>query len=170
MVRYTYALRGTPNDPKNEIRIVEKEVHLFKGEQLTEHYLCDINPAGEVKTYFVMLRSNETKIRRQVPVLAPVDSDFTLPDSLEITKYIGRSYPSLLPESHSKQILDLLEQLHGINFYSLTFTGSPAAVEGRRDGLRKQLEGDISDRYRKAIEFKIKRCDLAAYHQQQTSC
>ena len=64
MVRYTYALRGTPNDPKNEIRIVEKEVHLFKGEQLTEHYLCDINPAGEVKTYFVMLRSNETKIRR----------------------------------------------------------------------------------------------------------
>lgn len=48
MARHTYALRGAVNDPKNEIRIEEKAVHLGKGEQLTEHYLCDINPAGEV--------------------------------------------------------------------------------------------------------------------------
>jgi hypothetical protein len=48
MARYTYALRGSPTDPKDEIRIEEKSVALDKGEQNTEHYLCDINPAGEV--------------------------------------------------------------------------------------------------------------------------
>ena len=48
MARYSYALRGTPKDPKDEIRIEEKQVHLGKGEQLSEHYLCDINPAGDV--------------------------------------------------------------------------------------------------------------------------
>ena len=48
MARYTYALRGSPTDPKDEIRIEEKSVALDKGEQNTQHYLCDINPAGEV--------------------------------------------------------------------------------------------------------------------------
>jgi hypothetical protein len=48
MARYSYVLRGTAIDPKDEIRIEEKSVHLGKGEQLTEHYLCDINPAGDV--------------------------------------------------------------------------------------------------------------------------
>ena len=48
MARFAYALRGTPKDPKNEIRIEERQVNLGKGEQLTEHYLCDINPAGDV--------------------------------------------------------------------------------------------------------------------------
>lgn len=48
MARYAYALRGSPDDPKNEIRIEEKNVNLGKGEQLTEHYLLEINPAGDV--------------------------------------------------------------------------------------------------------------------------
>ena len=90
-------------------------------------------------------------------MLAAVDSDTTLPDSLEITKYMGRSYHSLFPDSHADKIVDLLKELHGINFFSLTFTGSPEAVEGRKAALRKQLEGDISEKYKKAIEYKIKR-------------
>ena len=48
MVRYTLAIRGKPKDTEHEIRIDEKEVNLWKGEQLTEHYMCDINAAGEV--------------------------------------------------------------------------------------------------------------------------
>jgi hypothetical protein len=94
-------------------------------------------------------------------VLAAVDSDVTLPDSLEITKYMGGFYPSLFPDSHAEKIVDLLRELHGINFFSLTFTGSPEAVEGHKAALQKQLEDDISERYRKAIEYKIKRWVLA---------
>lgn len=48
MVRYTFALRGEPADPGNKMRLTEEEVNIMKGEQLTEHFLCDINPAGEV--------------------------------------------------------------------------------------------------------------------------
>lgn len=48
MARYTYAVRAEPENSKNEIRIEERQVNLGKGEQLTEHYLCDINPAGDV--------------------------------------------------------------------------------------------------------------------------
>lgn len=48
MARYTFAVRGEPQDANNEIRIEERQINLGKGEQLTEHYLCDINPAGDV--------------------------------------------------------------------------------------------------------------------------
>ena len=55
MARYTYALRGAVNDSQNEIRIEEFQVDLMKGEQLTEHFLCDINPAGEVRYLYSAL-------------------------------------------------------------------------------------------------------------------
>lgn len=47
-VRYTYALRGEPKPTEDEIRIEEEEVNIMIGEQLTEHFLCEINAAGEV--------------------------------------------------------------------------------------------------------------------------
>ena len=47
-VRYTYALRGEPKITEDGIRIEEEEVNIMIGEQLTEHFLCDINAAGEV--------------------------------------------------------------------------------------------------------------------------
>ena len=90
-------------------------------------------------------------------MLAPVDSDKTLPDSLEITKRFAESYPSLMPAQHREKIISLLEELHGINFFSLTFTNKPGPTEERKAWLQKQLESDISDQYRKAIEGKIKR-------------
>lgn len=48
MVRYTFALRGEPAEPRAEMRLMEEEVNIMKGEQLAEHFLCDINPTGEV--------------------------------------------------------------------------------------------------------------------------
>ena len=59
MVRYTFALRGQPKDTDSEIRIQEKPVDLWRGEQLTEHYLCDINTAGEVSR---MLETGSVRI------------------------------------------------------------------------------------------------------------
>ena len=49
MVRYTVAVRGQAKDPGHEIIIEEKEVNLWKAEQISEHYLCDINAYGEVE-------------------------------------------------------------------------------------------------------------------------
>ena len=62
-----------------------------------------------------------------------------------------------MPEQHREEIVSLLEELHGINFFSLTFTNKPGPTEERKAWLQKQLESDISEQYRKAIEGKIKR-------------
>ena len=93
----------------------------------------------------------------QVPVLAPVNSKDTIPDSLEITKYLAKSYPSLIPASHADEIRRLLSQLHSLNYFSLSFTGRPEAPRGAKAFLEKQLGGDISERYREAIKVKVKR-------------
>lgn len=54
MARYSFALRGDPIDEDHEIRIQEKQIDILnEKEQLLEHYLCDINPAGEVRTYSI---------------------------------------------------------------------------------------------------------------------
>ena len=49
MVRYTYAIRGEAKDAHNEIRLIEEDINILKGDQLTEEYLCNVNIAGEVR-------------------------------------------------------------------------------------------------------------------------
>jgi hypothetical protein len=49
MVRYTVAIRGAPKDTESEILIEEQAVDIFHEEQLSEHFLCDINPLGQVR-------------------------------------------------------------------------------------------------------------------------
>ena len=48
MVRYTAAIRGAPKDPESEILIEEQAIDIFHEEQLSEHFLCEINPLGQV--------------------------------------------------------------------------------------------------------------------------
>jgi hypothetical protein len=76
---------------------------------------------------------------------------------MEITKYFAQFYPSLIPKTAEGEILRLLKELHSINFFSLTFTGSPEFVEGRKAALLKELEGDISEKYRETIKFRVQR-------------
>ena len=76
---------------------------------------------------------------------------------MEITKRFAESYPSLIPKQQREKIISLLQELHGINFFSLTFTNKPGPTEERKAWLQTQLEGDINEKYRKAIEGKIKR-------------
>lgn len=66
-----------------------------------------------------------------------------------------------MPEAQADRIVELLKELHVINFFSLTFTGSPGPVEGRRAWCQEQLKGEISEKYRQALENKIKRSVLA---------
>lgn len=63
MVRYTIALKGQAKDPKHEIQVQEEEVNIQKGEQLTEHYLCDINACGEVRPHHSGLSYRVTNVR-----------------------------------------------------------------------------------------------------------
>lgn len=48
MVRLTLAMRGTPKDGQG-VHIEESEVDIIeKREQLSEKFLCEINPKGQV--------------------------------------------------------------------------------------------------------------------------
>ena len=48
MVRYTLTLRGKAKDATSDIVVKEKEVNIQRVEQLSEAYLCEINPKGQV--------------------------------------------------------------------------------------------------------------------------
>ena len=63
-----------------------------------------------------------------------------------------------MPREYTDTIKTLLEELHSISFYALTFEGLPAigiAHLARIDGLLAQP--GISDRYRNALEYKKER-------------
>lgn len=49
MVRQTIAILGEPEDAAAKIVIDEKVVDIFKEEQFAEHFLCEINPEGQVR-------------------------------------------------------------------------------------------------------------------------
>lgn len=48
MALYTLRLRGPPRDARSEMVVSLKEVDIFREEQLTEHFLCEINAEGQV--------------------------------------------------------------------------------------------------------------------------
>ena len=55
MVRYTIALRGPPQDASSPILVREQDVDIFHEEQLSEHFLCEINAKGQVYLLFPFL-------------------------------------------------------------------------------------------------------------------
>lgn len=139
-VRYTYALRGPAADPQNEMIIDEHHVHLKPPhlDQLKESFLCDINPLGEV------------------PVLVSRSDGSALPDSRKITFKIAEFYPRLIPEQLSGRVRKLLDELHAIDYYALTFTGKYMAPCGAIATLLERRNGEgISEMYRRALDGKI---------------
>lgn len=48
MVRYAFACRGKAVNASSEMHLKEVDVDLMQNEQLTEHFLCDVNANGEV--------------------------------------------------------------------------------------------------------------------------
>jgi hypothetical protein len=49
MARYTIALRGKAASPHAEMKIEEKSVDLHRDENLSELYLLEVNPKGQVR-------------------------------------------------------------------------------------------------------------------------
>ncbi|KIV86884.1 hypothetical protein PV11_02466 [Exophiala sideris] len=139
MVLYTLALKGDPKSPGNEINVQTKVVDIFHQEQLDEHFLCNINDHG------------------QVPVLAH-DSKLDRPiaDSLEITYWLAARYSQLIPAEHEHEIRQYLKDLHALNYFSLSFPGRDEVAQGFENGVNRRLANpNISDQYRKALEFKL---------------
>jgi len=137
MVRLTLAYASSRSD--NKVVWEEREVDiLHKNEQLSETFLCEVNPKG------------------QVPVLVDPSLDKPLADSLHITEHLCRLFPSLLPPSHATEIEGLLRELHSINFFTLTNAGKPQVASSMKEAIEKLLQKqDISERYRKALEYKL---------------
>ncbi|PVH69738.1 hypothetical protein DL98DRAFT_578190 [Cadophora sp. DSE1049] len=140
MVQLTLAFKGEPKDDVSSMVVEQKEIDIIKSEQLEEAYLTEINPKG------------------QVPVLThPSKLPKPISDSLDITHFITSNYPSLLPENRMDEIIKLLKELHAINYFSLSFGNKPAAAKAQEVAVDKKIaEPSISERYRKALVFKLK--------------
>ncbi len=73
-----------------------------------------------------------------------------------ISEYIAARYPQLLPPQHAERIREMVRKLHEINFFTLSFKGSPKLASGFADAAISRLEDKtISDRYREALEYKL---------------
>ena len=94
---------------------------------------------------------------KKVPVLSnPTAFSFPLSQTAAISAYIAERYPSLLPGEHALEIKKLTDEMHELNFFSLSFRGSPELAKGFADAaLRRLDDGSISEEYRKALEYKL---------------
>ena len=50
MMRYLVAVRGRPASGAPDEEFQEDHVDIFHEGQLEEHFLCDVNPLGQVRT------------------------------------------------------------------------------------------------------------------------
>jgi hypothetical protein len=48
MVRYTVANAASPVKGSLPLSVELRQIDIFKGDQLSEQYLCEINPKGQV--------------------------------------------------------------------------------------------------------------------------
>ena len=79
-----------------------------------------------------------------------------LSESLDIAYFLAEHCPTLRPPHLTEQIEKLLTELHDINYFSLTYTHKPQRAADMENSVHKVLAGsDISERYRKALEFKL---------------
>ncbi|MCJ1357372.1 MAG: hypothetical protein MMC33_007368 [Icmadophila ericetorum] len=138
VARYTIALRGEPSSPALAMNIEEKVIDLYKAENISEWYLVNINPKG------------------QVPALASPKLPSPITETLDITYLLSESYPRLLPSVHRETIKSLLSELNSISAFALSFEPPKNQAEGSPNPKIDQYlaQPDISDTWRKALEFK----------------
>ena len=80
-----------------------------------------------------------------------------LTDSLDITHLICEHYSSLAPEEHAQIIFSLLEELHQIQYLSLSFKPHHNRAGNVTKAIEERLaEAEPSSEYRKALEWKMK--------------
>lgn len=78
-----------------------------------------------------------------------------MPDSLDITYYITTQYPNLIPEAMKDDLIELLNELHSINIFLLSYGNNPAAATPQLGAIEAKLsQPGISEKYREALEYK----------------
>ena len=95
-------------------------------------------------------------MHEKVPVLvAPPAAP--LADSLAITYYLAQFYPMLIPAAYKSEIRELLEELHTLNFFTLSFSNRPQPAQALKNAAHNLLaRKDISEPYRDALNYKLK--------------
>ena len=167
MVRYALALAGQPLNEASKIDLSLEVIDIMNNGQLDETFLCEINPEGKVRRphiplpFLIITTSSSSLmlephlILPQVPVLTSPTMAAPLPDSVEITHFISKRYPSLTPPLQQESIQILLKDLHELSIFALSFLERPFVAEGTLRGIDDLLSrDDISDRYRKALKYK----------------
>ncbi|KAI1143260.1 hypothetical protein F5Y05DRAFT_368032 [Hypoxylon sp. FL0543] len=140
MVLMTYEMRGTPREGRPEMKLARKfiDISIHAREQLSEFFLLKVNPKGTVPVLV-----NERLLEKPIA------------ESVDISYYIADWYPTLLPPQHEQVIKELIFELHEISYKLLTFGTKTKYPHLNRDWLLEQAKRtDISDEYRKALEYK----------------
>ncbi|KIW89620.1 uncharacterized protein Z519_09776 [Cladophialophora bantiana CBS 173.52] len=139
MVRYTLANAGPPVENCLFLSPELREIDIFNGAQLSESYLCEVNPKGQVPVL-------ESKGYLGKPIT----------DSLEITLWLCERHPDLRPPEYADDINRLLRNLHAINFFTLSMRNRPQRAELLEGAiLAKMNTPGLSARHKKALEYKL---------------
>jgi hypothetical protein len=81
--------------------------------------------------------------------------DFPINQSCAITDHVIKRFPGLAPPAYKEEIMKLLYKMHELNFFTLSFVKSPKLASGFVDNVDRILaRSDISDKYRKLLEYK----------------
>jgi glutathione S-transferase len=143
MIQLAYEMRGAPKAGHPDMILQRHYVNISPdgGDQLTESYLCTINPKGAVPVL-----ANERVL------------DKPMAETVPISWYLCDWYPSLLPKEHEGAIRELIEELHAINYHVLTFgLKSPIKAACLARGQEILAKTDVSAEYRRALEAKLDR-------------
>lgn len=134
------------HEPDKVPRIQLRMINLHADEHVAEWYL-KLNPRGEV------------------PCLTSPTLKAPLADSLDIAYWLCEQVPALLGGQHEQTVREMVKRLHSVHALPLSIfdvnrpkwaNGMPSDAEGP---LKKP---DLSDEYRKALEFKLQH-DRANY-------
>ena len=157
MMRYLVRIRGEPGDVASKMNIEIRDVDIFNEEQFSEEYLTKVNPNGQVRTVYSSIGVQIINQKGKVPVLGSSAAfSFPLNQTSKISTYIAERHPSLLPQEFAAEIVQLINKMHELNFFTLSFRGSPTLASGFADAALKRLDDkSISDEYRKALKYKL---------------
>lgn len=103
------------------------------------HDLCEINRPGTV------------------PVLAANTREESLTDSLDITVFLAERYlPPLTPAHLADQIRRLRNEVHDMNYFSLTHTRKEHRVAEMQGAMKAAFSNPhLWDRHRRALEANL---------------
>lgn len=75
---------------------------------------------------------------------------------MDISLLMPSRYPDLMPSKHQQEIRKLLIDMHSIDYFALSFPGRPQIANMLVKTVQDRLDqANLSERYRKALEFKL---------------